>query len=170
MLIPYRQVKTSGLFGLHGDLLPHCDELLIIGFLFRGIFSISRICAKWCHICMKLWWQVLNCQYRIKKGTACSGSCYDFVLFTQCSLVTLNGEIDLGDHWWKLWLIAWRYEAITWTNADLPFWMVLWPSHENNFAPKLHTHLIQPVPDHPCFGHFHQYACICRHTGQHHKV
>ena len=29
------------------------------------------------------------------------------------------GGIDLGPHWLRWWLVAWRYQAITWTNVDL---------------------------------------------------
>ena len=30
------------------------------------------------------------------------------------------GDIDLGQHWFRQWLAAWRHQAITWTNVDLP--------------------------------------------------
>ena len=29
------------------------------------------------------------------------------------------GHADLGQHWLKQWLVAWQYQAITWTNVDL---------------------------------------------------
>ena len=28
------------------------------------------------------------------------------------------GDIDLGQHWLRLWLVAWRQQAITWANVD----------------------------------------------------
>ena len=34
-------------------------------------------------------------------------------------LVTPFGDIDLGQHWLRKWLVAWRHQAITWTNVDL---------------------------------------------------
>ena len=40
-------------------------------------------------------------------------------LLTHCGLVTLYGNIDLGQHWYRQWLVAWRLQAITWTNVDL---------------------------------------------------
>ena len=38
---------------------------------------------------------------------------------THCGLVTQYGDINLGQHWISLWLVAWRHQAITWTNVDL---------------------------------------------------
>ena len=38
---------------------------------------------------------------------------------THCGLVTPGGDIDLGQHWLRQWLVAWRHQAITWTNVDL---------------------------------------------------
>ena len=29
------------------------------------------------------------------------------------------GDIDLGQHWLRKWLVAWWHQAITWTNVDL---------------------------------------------------
>ena len=34
-------------------------------------------------------------------------------------MVTPYGDIDLGQHWLRLWLVAWQHQAITWTNVDL---------------------------------------------------
>ena len=42
----------------------------------------------------------------------------DTSLLTHCGLVTPCG-IDLGQHWFRQWLGAWRHQAITWTNSDL---------------------------------------------------
>ena len=39
--------------------------------------------------------------------------------FTHCGLVTPYGDIDPGQHWLRWWLVAWRHQAITWTNVDL---------------------------------------------------
>ena len=38
---------------------------------------------------------------------------------THWGLVTPYGDRDLGQHWLSLWLVAWRHQAITWTNVDL---------------------------------------------------
>ena len=35
------------------------------------------------------------------------------------SLVTPYGDIGLGQHWLRWWLVAWWHQAITWTNVDL---------------------------------------------------
>ena len=38
---------------------------------------------------------------------------------TQWGLVMSFGDIDLGQHWLRQWLVTWRHQAITWTNVDL---------------------------------------------------
>ena len=37
---------------------------------------------------------------------------------THCGLVTPYSDRDLGQHWLRQWLVAWRHQAITWTNVD----------------------------------------------------
>ena len=36
---------------------------------------------------------------------------------THCGLVMPYGGIDWGQHWLRWWLVAWRHQAITWTNV-----------------------------------------------------
>ena len=38
---------------------------------------------------------------------------------THCGPVMLYGDIDLGQHWLRWWLAAWRHQASTWTNDYL---------------------------------------------------
>ena len=38
---------------------------------------------------------------------------------THWGLVTPYGDRDLGQHRIRYWLVAWRHQAITWTNVDL---------------------------------------------------
>ena len=42
-----------------------------------------------------------------------------------------SGNIGLGQHWLRWWLVAWWHQAVTWTNVDLSsveFWCThLWP-------------------------------------------
>ena len=33
-------------------------------------------------------------------------------------LVTPYGDIDLGPHWLRQWLVTWQHQAITWINVD----------------------------------------------------
>ena len=33
--------------------------------------------------------------------------------------MTQYGDIDLGQHWLRQWIVAWRHQAITWPNIDL---------------------------------------------------
>ena len=43
-----------------------------------------------------------------------------YLLFSDdCDLMTPYGDIDLGRHWLRQWLGAWRHQAITWTNVEL---------------------------------------------------
>ena len=46
--------------------------------------------------------------------------CIEFHFLTHWSLVMPHGDIELGWHWLKWWLVAWRHQAIAWTNVDLP--------------------------------------------------
>ena len=39
---------------------------------------------------------------------------------THCGIVTPYGYLNLGQHWLRQWLIAWRHQVIIWTNVDLP--------------------------------------------------
>ena len=41
------------------------------------------------------------------------------VTLTLCGLVTSCGNMEPGQHWLRWWLVAWRHQAITWTNVDL---------------------------------------------------
>ena len=38
---------------------------------------------------------------------------------THCGLVTPYGDINLGQHWLRQWLVVWQHQTITWTNVDL---------------------------------------------------
>ena len=38
---------------------------------------------------------------------------------THCGLATPYGDKELSQHWPRKWLVAWRHQAITWTNVDL---------------------------------------------------
>ena len=38
---------------------------------------------------------------------------------THCGLLTPYGDRDLSQHWLRESLVAWRHQAITWTNVDL---------------------------------------------------
>ena len=34
-------------------------------------------------------------------------------------LVTPYGDVNCGQHWLRLWVVAWWHQAITWTNVDI---------------------------------------------------
>ena len=39
-------------------------------------------------------------------------------LLTHCGQVTPYGNIDLGQHWFRQWLVAWQHQAITYANSN----------------------------------------------------
>ena len=41
------------------------------------------------------------------------------IIITRCGPLKPFGDIDLSQQWRKLWLVAWRHQAITCTNVDL---------------------------------------------------
>ena len=40
---------------------------------------------------------------------------------SHCGILTPYGDINLGQYWLRYWLVAWRHQAITWINVDLPY-------------------------------------------------
>ena len=44
---------------------------------------------------------------------------YSKLHLPHCGLVTSYGNINLGEQWFKQWLVAWWHQAITWANVDL---------------------------------------------------
>ena len=47
-------------------------------------------------------------------------NCFDIIVTkTHWGIMMPYNNIDLGQHWLRWWLVAWRQQAITWTNADL---------------------------------------------------
>ena len=40
-------------------------------------------------------------------------------VLTLCGLVMPYDDIDLGQHWFRQWLVAWWHQAITWASVDL---------------------------------------------------
>ena len=53
---------------------------------------------------------------RMLKARSDAWSCW----LMHCGLMTPYGDRDLGQHWLRQWLVAWRHQVITWTNVDLP--------------------------------------------------
>ena len=54
--------------------------------------------------------------WRLENGR---GQWQERQILTPCGLVTPYGDINLGQHWLRQWLVAWRHQAITWTSVDL---------------------------------------------------
>ena len=49
------------------------------------------------------------------------------------------GNWDLGQHWLRLWLVAWRHQAITWTNVEL-----LWVRSIGIHLSSIKQEILQP--------------------------
>ena len=47
-------------------------------------------------------------------------------LLTHCGLMTLHDYIHLDQYRFRQWHVAWRQQAITWINANLPSMMFCW--------------------------------------------
>ena len=52
----------------------------------------------------------------LKLISKCFAECL-FYSQTYCGLVDPYGNMDLGQHWFRWWLVAWRHQAIIWTNV-----------------------------------------------------
>ena len=52
-------------------------------------------------------------------GGSNSGYASAYSNLTHCSLVTPYGDKYLSEHYLRLWLVAWRRQAVTWTNVDI---------------------------------------------------
>ena len=58
---------------------------------------------------------------------------HTFVDVSHCILLTPYGNLNLGHHWFRQWLVAWWHQAITWTNDAYHQWGS-WHSSESNFT------------------------------------
>ena len=45
---------------------------------------------------------------------------FAYILSTYCVLATPYGDKDLCQLWLSYWIVAWRHQAVPWTNIDLP--------------------------------------------------
>ena len=45
---------------------------------------------------------------------------------THYSVVTPYVDINIGQHWLRWWLLAWRHQAITWINVDVSSAGIAW--------------------------------------------
>ena len=75
-----------------------------------------------------------------RKAFPCHDVIMDEVDLTHCGLMTPYGDLDLGQHWPRWWLVALQHQAITWASIDLSSG---WPS-------KIHLRVIsQEIPQVP---------------------
>ena len=80
-------------------------------------FLHSFVCDIVSHIIVQhkitiIWARMIQTECGWNKDTHCAA-------LTHWGLVTPIGDIDLGQHWLRQWLVALRHLAITWTNVDL---------------------------------------------------
>ena len=83
----------------------YCTYWWYVAFHYTKLFTIH--CISNFHVSVHIFIHVpVSCIY-----------CYQ--VLTHWGLVKPFGDIDLGQHWLRYWLVAWRHQAITWTNVDL---------------------------------------------------
>ena len=95
---------TSGLHGPRGIPASNTGRILITLSSTQG-FTFERECSA-------------NKSNGIEQLGYVTKTIRQWPLLTHWGLVTPCGDRDLGLHWLRLWLVAWRYQAITWTNVD----------------------------------------------------
>ena len=63
---------------------------------------------------------------------------------TQCGFMMPNGEIDLGQHWLRKWLVAWWHQIITLINVDFSLYIsqFQWHSSEGNFTVSVQANVL----------------------------
>ena len=82
------------------------------------------------------------------------------VTLTHCGLVTPYGDIDLGQHWVRQWLVFWRHQAITWTNVY--FSLVKFCSIHLRATPQRIPRPLFPIYNAFQNHKFWSYCCISR--------
>ena len=63
--------------------------------------------------------------------------CRSMQHLTHCSLVMPYGDIKLGQHWYRWWLVAWWHQAITWTKTTIHQWCLVeltWEQFHRNWS------------------------------------
>ena len=78
--------------------INHCGWFMIV-------FSLGPNC----------WWPK-DQQIRDVKKASLNGAIISKL--THCDLVTIYGDRNLCQHLFRLWLVVWWHQAITWTNVD----------------------------------------------------
>ena len=88
------------------------------------ICSPCGLCTDMCEADMPTHWHPYGSEYTL---THLSSFTINEILqttlpttfsLTHCGLVTPYGDRDWGQHGLRQWLVAWRHQAITWTNVD----------------------------------------------------
>ena len=110
-LVAGHQIKVFAAFGSHlieGMLWSQNTECNVV-WSFLSVFT--------CHVVksLRLNWRLGTDRWTLPNLQV---SCSDLTL-THCGLVMPYIDIELSQHRLRLWLDAWRHQAITWTNVDL---------------------------------------------------
>ena len=94
--------------------------ILWINYKRRCIFSIFWDNDQSVNSLIIYMWTVFrfNRKYGVKLHLPIQARRQVSLSLTHCGLVMPYGDIDLGQHWLRWWLVAWRHQAITWTNVD----------------------------------------------------
>ena len=115
------------------------------------VIKLTIFCSQWIKVIsfsllhwhlIESWWASHNSDFNSLSSTLRNE-------LTHWGLVTPYGDSDLGQHWLRLWLVAWRHQAITWTNVDLsvrPSDIHLWASSQKIPQPSI-TEIIWKIKD-----------------------
>ena len=96
--------------------------MYVVGILSYIIWSIKVTGNRWSLRNSDQDSQHLACKGPRARPSAATVNAQVDPIYTQnphWGLVTPYGGRDLGQHWFRLWLVDWRHEAITWINFDL---------------------------------------------------
>ena len=97
---------TDGTKPLLELMLTHHQSSKVFCGIHQRAFSQHMLILLICNMCLEITlWKLLS---------QLSGTNE----LTHCGLVTPYGDMELGQHWLRQWLVAWRHQAITWTNVD----------------------------------------------------
>ena len=92
------------------------------------------------------WWRIEYCRFA-NCGAATSVGRYEGnrkQKSIRCGLVTPYGDIDVGHHLLRQYLVAWWHQTITWNNVDS--WLVSWHSSKGQFTAIAQATIIASPP------------------------
>ena len=99
-------------------LIRHGHRFVIFGFVIY--IYMYYIYVYFFHTMIPLWWNIQHKQLfqDLNQFIGIKHAPPSLNVVTYCVLVTSYDEIELIQHWPRLWLLAWRHWALAWLNVD----------------------------------------------------